>query len=92
MKIYKLLMNRQERIKEKLSVLLPQKLVISNNSHTHQGHRGDDGSGETHYDVEIESKSLQGLKTIEQHRKINKLLQEEFDTGLHALRIKILNK
>lgn len=84
-------MSREERIKEKLSALKPQKLKITNNSELHIGHSGHDGSGESHFELEIKSQMLEGLPRAQQHRKLNKLLQDEFDSGLHALSIKILD-
>lgn len=64
-------------------------LNVINNSHLHSGHAGDDGSGETHFKIEISSKDFDGLSRIKQHQKVNKILKDEFEKGLHALEIKI---
>jgi BolA protein len=80
----------KERIIQKLSTNLTIKsLEVINKSHLHQGHLGDDGSGETHFDVEILADELSGSR-VENQRKINQILKEEFEkNGLHALSIKI---
>ena len=67
----------------------PKFLEVKNNSHLHSGHLGDDGSGETHFAIEIAAPELASLKKIEAHRKINSLLKNEFARGLHALEIKV---
>lgn len=65
-------------------------LEVVNNSYLHSGHVGDDGSGETHFKISISSNDLKSIRSVEAHRKINKLLKEEFgEGGLHALEIKI---
>ena len=80
----------KDRIIKKLSENLnPNYLEIVNKSHLHQGHLGDNGSGETHFDVIISAESLKGSR-VENQRKINQLLKEEFEKGLHALSIKII--
>ncbi len=64
-------------------------LEVKNNSHLHAGHAGDNGSGETHFAVTINSEELRGISKVQAHRKINALLKEEFGNGLHALEIKV---
>ena len=79
----------KQRIEKTLQEnLRPEFLEVTNNSHLHAGHLGDDGSSETHFLVTIKSKDLKGNK-VSAHRKINQLLKKEFDWGLHALEIKI---
>jgi len=81
----------KKRIEESLQKnLQPKFLEVKNNSHQHSGHLGDDGSGETHFAVIVESEDLQKLNKVQAHRKINGLLKDEFKNGLHALEIKIL--
>lgn len=81
----------KKRIEVELQkILRPSFLEVKNNSYLHQGHSGDDGSGETHFAVVIESTELQKMSKIAAHRVINKILKEEFARGLHALEIKII--
>lgn len=81
---------RLHRIETKLSVLKPQSLDIIDESHLHANHYEGDMSEATHIKIKIRAESLAKLKMHEQHRTINKLLQDEFHSGLHALSIKIL--
>ena len=82
----------EEKITQKLQQLKPTFLKVSNNSHLHRGHLGDNGSGQTHFKIEITSEELKDLSKIAAHRKINKLLADEFNAGLHALEIKIIKQ
>ena len=84
----------KERIEQKLSDNFhPQKLQVVNQSHLHRGHLGDDGSGETHFEVRILADIFKDQSKISIHRKINNILKEEFDkNGLHALSIKVLKQ
>ncbi len=83
----------KQRIEEKLQKnFQPQFLEVKNNSHLHHGHLGDDGSGETHFAVVIEAEGLSGVPKVQAHRKINSLLKDEFEQGMHALEIKILGQ
>jgi BolA protein len=70
--------------------LAPKFLEVKNNSHLHHGHAGDDGSGNTHFSIIIESEKLRNQSKINSHRQINKILADEFKKGLHALEIKVL--
>lgn len=80
----------QQRIEDKIKNNIKLEfLTVENKSHLHQGHLGDDGSGETHFRVIVGSKELNDLGKIAAHRRINSLLKEEFSGGLHALEIKI---
>lgn len=80
----------KQRIEKKLTEKFsPQFLQVINNSNLHAGHLGDDGSGETHFMIKINSESLVKLRRVEAHRKINEALKEEFSAGLHALEIRI---
>lgn len=80
----------KERITKKLTDnLTVTHLEIINKSYLHQGHAGDNGTGESHFDVIISATDLNGSR-VENQRKINQLLKEEFERGLHALSIKVI--
>lgn len=84
------LLTMKERIIEKLEKnLQPKFLEVKNNSHLHQGHAGDNGTNETHFAVIISADKFQNLSPVNAHREVNKLLEDEFKKGLHALEIKI---
>jgi len=64
-------------------------LEVVNNSHLHAGHLGDNGTGNTHFKIEIKARELEGLSKINAHRAINKAVGKLFEKGLHALEIKV---
>jgi BolA family transcriptional regulator, general stress-responsive regulator len=84
-------MTRATRIKEKLMVLKPQYFEIIDETPKHAGHLNDD-SLETHLVIKISSNSLNDLPRVRQHQTINDLVADEFESGLHALSIKVLKE
>lgn len=80
---------RGKRIMEKLEKeLRPIELEVEDVSYQHAGHAGVRGSdGETHFNVKVVSKEFQGKSLVKRHRLIYSLLQDELDSGLHALSI-----
>ncbi len=81
----------KQRIEETLSENLKLEfLEVKNNSHLHAGHAGDNESGETHFAITVKSLELSKNSKVEAHRKINQLLKNEFENGMHALEIMIL--
>ena len=83
-------MSRLERMSSILTQeLTPTHLEIMDQSEAHKGHRGTHNNGESHYEISIKSPMFENKSRVECHRMINKLLKEEFDSGLHALSIKL---
>jgi BolA protein len=81
----------KERIIETLKKnLQPNFLEVKNNSYLHKGHLGDNGTNETHFAIEIMAEEFVGLNKVSAHRRVNQLLKDEFNNGLHALEIKIV--
>ncbi|KAJ8444766.1 hypothetical protein Cgig2_011728 [Carnegiea gigantea] len=80
---------RGERIREKLErELKPVELEIEDVSHQHAGHMVARGSnGETHFNLKIVSNEFEGKSLVKRHRMIYGLLQDELQSGLHALSI-----
>ena len=84
-------MNRTKRIKTILEKYFNNtNISVINNSSLHKGHNNFDGIGETHILIQINKGSELNLSRLEIHRKINSLLKEEFECGLHSLEIKII--
>lgn len=82
--------NRQKRIEDRLLFSFsPERLNIVDESHQHAGHAGANPAGESHYFVEIVSDAFKGKSRVEAHRMVNTALDEEFESGLHALRLKV---
>ena len=84
-------MNRTKRIQNILKKNFNETTtIVKDNSILHKGHNDFDGIGETHIFVQINKNSKLKLSRLEIHRKINFLLREEFESGLHSLEIKII--
>ncbi len=66
----------------------PTRLVITNDSGRHGGHSGDDGSGESHFTVEIEAAAFAGVSRLERQRMVNRALGDLPGQRVHALAIK----
>ena len=70
------------------AALAPSRLAVVNESAHHAGHTGDDGSGESHFRVEIESDAFVGLSRVARQRLVNRALADLLATRIHALAIK----
>ena len=68
--------------------LAPSHLVVTNDSHHHAGHMGDDGTGESHFSVAIESAAFSGLNRVARQRMVNHALADLLATRIHALVIR----
>ena len=66
----------------------PTQLAVINDSAAHSGHSGDDGSGESHFTVEIESAAFAGVSRVNRQRLVNKALGDLPGQRVHALAIK----
>lgn len=66
----------------------PTHLVVINDSAAHHGHSGDDGSGESHFTIEIESTAFAGVNRVMRQRMVNKMLGDIPGERVHALAIK----
>jgi len=66
----------------------PTHLAIINDSAQHSGHSGDDGSGESHFTVEITSAAFDGVNRVMRQRMVNKALGDIPGQRVHALAIK----
>lgn len=76
-------------IENRLTVVLaPTTLVVINDSAKHSGHSGDDGSGESHFTVIIESAAFTGKSRLERQRMVNQALGDLPGQKVHAMAIK----
>jgi BolA protein len=66
----------------------PSHLAVINDSAKHSGHMGDDGSGESHFTVEIESAVFAGVSRLQRQRLVNAALGDIPGQRVHALAIK----
>ena len=69
------------------AALAPTRLAVVNDSHHHAGHMGDDGTGESHFTVAVESAAFAGLNRVARQRLVNKALADLLATRIHALAI-----
>lgn len=66
----------------------PTRLAVVNDSASHAGHRGDDGSGESHFTIEIESAAFADVNRLQRQRMVNAALGDIPGQRVHALAIK----
>jgi BolA family transcriptional regulator, general stress-responsive regulator len=66
----------------------PTQLAVINDSASHSGHSGDDGSGESHFTIEIEAEAFNGVSRVMRQRMVNKSLGDLPGQRVHALAIK----
>jgi len=70
------------------AALAPARLAVINDSGRHRGHAGDDGSGESHFTVEIEAAAFAGKNRLERQRAVNAALGDLLRERVHALAIR----
>jgi BolA protein len=70
------------------AALNPQQLAVIDDSEKHRGHAGHDGSGESHFTVEIVAARFAGESRVGRQRLVNAALAELLRDKVHALAIK----
>lgn len=70
------------------AALAPSRLEVINESALHHGHAGDDGSGESHFRVLVESPAFAGRSRVERQRLVNRALAALLADHVHALAIR----
>ena len=76
-------------IEQRLTLALrPESLAVINDSASHRGHMGDDGSGESHFTVEIVAQAFAGQNRVARQRLVNHALSDLLVEKIHALAIK----
>ncbi len=63
-------------------------IAVTNDSASHHGHSGDDGSGESHFTVRIESAGFAGVSRLQRQRMVNAALGDLPGQRVHAMAIK----
>ncbi len=83
-------MSLEQSIYERLQAAFqPETLNVINQSHLHAGHAGDDGSGESHFNIEIQSADLMKMSYVNRERAVYDALAAEMKV-IHALSIKFI--
>ncbi|MEP9403468.1 BolA family protein [Sphingomonas sp. VNH70] len=70
------------------AALDPVSLTVTNDSHHHAGHMGDDGTGESHFSVDIAAAAFAGQSRVARQRLVNRALADLLATRIHALAIR----
>jgi BolA protein len=66
----------------------PTSLAIINDSAKHSGHTGDDGSGESHFTIEIEAAAFAPMNRLARQRAVIAALGDIVGQRVHAVAIK----
>lgn len=81
----------QAEMEDMLAAAFPGAVVaVTNDSAAHHGHSGDDGSGESHFTVAIESAAFAGVSRLQRQRMVNSALGDLPGQRVHALAIKAI--
>lgn len=79
----------ESEMNQRLAVAFPDaRFSISNDSAMHSGHMGDNGTGESHFSLTIESPAFAGLNRVARQRLVNHALAELLKERVHALTIR----
>lgn len=80
-------MTVQQTIESKIGAsLAPAHLEVVDESHMHSVPPG----SESHFRLVIVSDRFEGLALVQRHRRVNRILEQEFQDGLHALSLQTL--
>lgn len=83
-------MGLEQEIRDRLTAAFaPDRLEVINDSHRHAGHSGDDGSGESHWQVRISAPQLAEMSRLARHRAVHAALGPEIMGRLHALALDV---
>jgi BolA protein len=83
--------DRATRIRASLSAAFdPAEVAVQDDSHLHAGHAGAQPGGETHYSVRVVSPAFAGMSRVARSRAAHAALAAEFQSGLHALALRLL--
>ena len=66
----------------------PTRLAIINDSAKHSGHMGDDGSGESHFTIEIDAAAFADMNRLARQRAVIAVLGDIVGQRVHAVAIK----
>lgn len=70
------------------AALNPVRLAVIDDSESHRGHAGHDGSGESHFTVDIVSPHFTGASRVARQRMVNAALADLLRDKVHALAIR----
>lgn len=83
-------MSMSDQIYRKLDdAFAPKSLDVCDESEQHRGHGGWREGGETHFKVTIVAAAFDGMSRVARQRAVNKVLEEELATTVHALALDV---
>lgn len=68
----------------------PAEVAVHDDSDQHIGHAGARPGGETHYSVRVVTPGFAGMSRVARSRAAHEAVAAEFETGLHALSLRLL--
>ena len=78
-------MNVETEIEQCLTrAFSPSALTITNESHRHAGHAGDDGSGASHFAIRLRAPALAAMSRLQRHRAVHAALGD-LNQRVHAI-------
>jgi BolA family transcriptional regulator, general stress-responsive regulator len=69
------------------AAFVPTRLAIINDSAKHSGHMGDDGSGESHFTIEIDAATFATMNRLARQRAVIAALGDIVGQRVHAVAI-----
>lgn len=79
----------QKEMESLLAAAFPAaSIIVTNDSAAHHGHSGDDGSGESHFSVDIACEAFEGLSRLTRQRMVLRALADIPGQRVHALAIR----
>ena len=66
----------------------PDRLEVINESHSHAGHAGDDGTGESHFHILIRAAAFAPMSRVARHRAVHQALGD-LNTRVHAIALDV---
>jgi len=86
-------MSVRDAIEAKLrETFAPSLIEVTDESDRHRGHAGWREGGGTHFRVTIASSHFDGMSRLAQHRAVMTALDDQFEAGMHALNIKVVQQ
>ncbi len=84
-------MSVQQEIEEILQKRFnPSFLKVTNDSHKHRGHAGDNGTGSSHFSALVVSDEFEGLNLVKRQQEVYKALGDYMKDIIHALALKTM--
>jgi len=78
-------MSVKDEIEARLTAAFaPDRLEVTNESHKHAGHAGDDGSGASHFHILIRATALAAMPRVARHRAVHQALGD-LNQRVHAI-------